>query len=285
MRVALGLEYDGRGFQGWQYLGARRDAPTVQGCVERALSQVAGACVRAICAGRTDSGVHALGQVIHIDTDAWRSERAWVLGANSNLPHEVSVTWAHQVPPEFHARHSASGRTYRYIILNGPARSGLACGRVTWEHRPLAITAMRQAGTALIGEHDFSAYRAAECQSRSTVREVRRVEIRRAGDLVIVEVEANAFLQHMVRNIVGVLIAIGAGKAPPQWAREVLDSRDRRRGGVTAPAYGLYLTHVAYPSAFGIPPPRHSLLAPCGILGDCPPTAQMDKVTETPCPG
>ncbi|MGQ0657454.1 MAG: tRNA pseudouridine(38-40) synthase TruA [Chromatiales bacterium] len=262
MRVAIGLEYDGRGFQGWQYLGEQRDVRTVQGCAQQALSRVAGEPVKPVCAGRTDSGVHALGQVIHIDTNARRSERAWVLGANSNLPDDVSVTWAREVPPQFHARYSATGRIYRYVILNSPGRSGMLSGRVTWEHRLIDVAKMQQAAPLLVGEHDFSAFRAAECQSMSAVREVKRLDVWREGDLVVVEIEANAFLQRMVRNIAGVLMAIGAGKASVHWAREVLESRDRRQGGVTAPADGLYLVRVMYPESFELPPPpRYAMLS------------------------
>ena len=263
MRVALGLEYDGRGFQGWQYLGDKRDARTVQGCVRGALSTVADHAVNVVCAGRTDSGVHALGQVIHIDTEANRSERSWVLGANSRLPDDVSVTWARKVPQEFHARYSATARRYRYVILNSPARSGALAGRVTWEYRPLNVAPMKEAARLLLGEHDFAAFRAAECQAKSSVRELRRLDVHRDGDLVIIDAEANAFLHHMVRNIAGVLMTIGMSKAPTDWARQVLDSRDRRQGGVTAPANGLYLLEVRYPEVFRIPRSRPRLLTGC----------------------
>lgn len=256
MRVALGLEYDGSGFLGWQYLGARREVRTVQGTVSAALTQVADHPIKVVCAGRTDSGVHALAQVIHIDTPSVRSERAWVLGANSRLPEDVSVTWAREVAQDFHARHSAVGRTYRYMILNAQARSGALAGRVSWEPLPLALEPMQAAAASLIGEHDFSAFRAAECQAKTAIRELRRLEITRQDAFMVIEAEANAFLHHMVRNLVGVLLRIGSGKQPATWARDVLHSRDRRQGGVTAPAAGLYLVDVAYPEAFGIPAAR-----------------------------
>jgi tRNA pseudouridine38-40 synthase len=256
MRLAFGLEYNGSGFHGWQYLGANRTVRTVQGCVANALSEVASHQVVPVCAGRTDSGVHALGQVIHIDTPSQRTERGWVLGLNSLLPGDVSACWAQEVPEDFHARYSATGRTYRYVILNAQARSGMLAGRVMWEYRPLAVDPMHEAAQSLLGEHDFSAFRDAECQSKTAMRNLRRLVVTRRGEFVIIDAEANAFLHHMVRNLIGVLLRIGQGKASADWAREVLDSRDRRRGGITAPAAGLYLARVAYPDRYGIPEPR-----------------------------
>jgi tRNA pseudouridine38-40 synthase len=256
MRIALGIEYDGSQFQGWQFLGAAREVRTVQGTLMQAVGSVANHVVDLTCAGRTDAGVHAWGQVVHFDTVSDRSERGWILGINSALPDDVSVSWLRRVPDEFDARRSATARRYRYMILNTTARAGVIHGKVTWDHRPMDTEAMRAAATALVGEHDFSAYRSAECQSQSTVRRLYRINIARVGDHVIIDIEANAFLHHMVRNIVGVLADIGAGKRSVEWAGQVLQTRDRRQGGVTAPAAGLYLMAVAYPAQFAVPAPR-----------------------------
>lgn len=251
MRIAFGVEYCGRHFQGWQRLKHGR---SVQACVESALAKVADHPVVTGCAGRTDSGVHARYQVIHIDTEAQRDPHGWVLGCNANLPADVSVLWAQPVADDFHARYSAIGRSYRYVILNRKARPGLMYGLVSWECRPLALEPMQDAAACLIGEHDFSGYRALACQSKSSVREVRQLRISRHGEFLAIDIEANAFLHHMVRNIAGVLMAIGMGKAPVNWTREILESRDRTAGGVTAPADGLYLADVHYPAASGLPP-------------------------------
>ncbi len=251
MRVALGVQYDGAGFQGWQ--AQRSGARTVQACLERALAQVANHPVKLICAGRTDSGVHATAQVTHFDTDAVRSERAWVLGGNAHLPPDVSLSWARAMPEDFHARFSALARRYRYLILNQPHRSALWQGRATWCYRPLDAARMHAAGQALVGEHDFSAFRAAECQARHPLRAIHELTARRQGAGLVLEVEANAFLQHMVRNIAGVLMAIGVGDRPVEWARAVLEGRNRTQAGVTAPAAGLYLLAVRYPERFGLP--------------------------------
>jgi tRNA pseudouridine38-40 synthase len=249
MKIALGIEYDGSRFNGWQI---QDNGYTVQACLEAALSRVADCPVTLVCAGRTDAGVHALEQVAHFETGVARQMRAWVFGGNVNLPREISVLWAQPVADEFHARFSATARHYRYRILNRPTRSALQAGRVTWECRPLSVERMREAAAYLIGEHDFSAFRAQGCQAKTPVRTVSRLEVRGEGEQVIVEVSANAFLHHMVRNIAGVLIAIGTGKADPSWAREVLESRQRRLAGVTAPPDGLYLYQVDYPPAFGL---------------------------------
>lgn len=255
MRIAFGVEYCGRDFQGWQRL---RHGRSVQACVESALTRVADHPVTTACAGRTDSGVHASYQVIHIDTGALREPHGWVLGGNANLPDDVSLLWAQPVADDFHARYSATGRRYRYLILNRMARPGLLQGLVSWECRPLALEPMQQAAGYLIGEHDFSGYRALACQSKSAIREVRSLEVSRHGDFIAIDIEANAFLHHMVRNIAGVLMAIGMGKAPVSWARAVLEGRDRTAGGVTAPASGLYLVAISYPASYGIPPaPAH----------------------------
>lgn len=260
-RIAVGLGYDGSAYAGWQ---AQPQQPTVQGVLERALSAVADEPVQLTCAGRTDAGVHALGQVAHFDTRAQRTARSWVLGANSALPPDVAVTWARPVPAHFHARFGAEARTYRYLILNRLARGALSAARATWVHRPLDHERMAEAAGALLGEHDFSAFRAAECQARSPVRRMERILVERHGDWVVIEATANAFLHHMMRNIAGLLIAIGRADAPPQRAQEVLAGRDRRRNAATAPPHGLYLLAVRYPAAFALPagtPP-----APGGLI-------------------
>lgn len=249
-RIAVGLEYQGSSYVGWQ---AQPTRPSVQGLTEKAFSEVAAEPVSLVCAGRTDAGVHAHGQVAHFDTGAERTLRAWVLGANSYLPRDISVSWAWPVPAHFHARYSAEARTYRYIILNRRARSALAARRATWVHRPLDDRAMAQAASLLTGEHDFSAFRAAECQAKSPIRRMERLSVRREGEWVTIEAVANAFLHHMVRNIAGLLIVIGKGEAPPQWASQVLAGRDRRLSAPTASADGLYLWTVRYPEAFALP--------------------------------
>jgi len=250
MRIAAGVEYEGTHFVGWETQPGRR---SVQASVEAALSRVADAPVRTVCAGRTDSGVHALGQVVHFDAPAERSTRSWVLGANANLPRDVSLVWAVRVPPDFHARFSARRRHYRYVIVNRATRPAVGRDHATWECRPLDAQSMRAAAWHLVGEHDFSAYRAFSCQARNPVRTVHRLDVSRDQDRVIIDVVANAFLHRMVRNIAGVLMAIGMGKHAPAWAGEVLAARDRTLGGVTAPAQGLYLMAVAYPDHPGLP--------------------------------
>lgn len=249
-RIAVGLEYDGAAFAGWQAQVALR---TVQQVTERAFSRIADEPVALVCAGRTDAGVHARGQVVHFDTHARRSIRGWVLGANSELPHDVSVSWAVPVPGHFHARYSASARTYRYLILNRLARSALLAHRAAWIHRPLDHERMRAAALPLLGEHDFSAFRSSECQAKSPIRRMERLTVERRADWVIIEATANAFLHHMMRNIAGLLIAVGRCDAAPEWAGEVLEGRDRTRGAATAAPGGLYLMSVRYPQAFGLP--------------------------------
>jgi tRNA pseudouridine38-40 synthase len=248
-RVAVGLEYDGTAYSGWQH---QPHARTVQGELERAFARVAAHPVELTAAGRTDAGVHALGQVAHFDTSAVRTERAWVLGANSEARQDVRVLWACAVASDFHARHSALSRTYRYLILDAPIRPSLDRHRVCWSRRPLDADAMHRAAQVFAGEHDFAAFRAAECQSRSTVRRVLAIEVAREGALVALTVRANAFLHHMVRNIAGALLAVGTGDRDLEWVRAALDSRDRTRAGVTAPPQGLYLTSVEYPMECGL---------------------------------
>lgn len=258
MKLALGVEYDGREFHGFE---TQPNGRTVQACLEEALGRVADHSVQAVCAGRTDAGVHALGQVVHFESGAVRPESAWVLGVNANLPRDVSVNWSRPVPEEFHARFSATARRYRYVILNRRTRPAVLRGRVAWEARPLDVERMRAAAGYLLGEHDFSSFRGAGCQAKSSVRRVFRLDVDRRGTFVIIDVTANAFLLHMVRNIAGVLVAIGAGKAAPEWARDVLAAADRRQGGVTAAPDGLYLVQVDYPSRYRLPavPPESGL--------------------------
>jgi len=250
MRIAMGIEYDGSQFCGWQ--AQKQDVPTVQGMLEAALSQVANSEVKVVCAGRTDAGVHACGQVIHFDTDAERSDRSWLCGTNANMDTTVSVLWAKPVDAEFHARFGAVRRRYRYVIANRAVRPTFAAGRVSWDHRTLDETRMQAAAKHLLGEHDFNAYRAVACQAHNPVRTLYRLDVQRREDLIIIDLEANAFLQHMVRNIAGVLMSIGAGEQAVDWSREVLETRDRTQGGVTAPPHGLYFMSVDYPSEFGV---------------------------------
>jgi tRNA pseudouridine38-40 synthase len=256
MRLALGVEYDGGAFCGWQTQAARC---SVQDRLEGALAQIAGAEVRTTCAGRTDAGVHALDQVVHFDTDTVRPESAWVRGTNALLPSALAVLWARRVDEEFHARYSARERSYRYVLLNRAVRPAAAAGRVGWFHRPLDAERMCEAARHLIGEHDFSAFRSSECQARSPVRTLRTVEIERRGDYVIFDFAANAFLHHMIRNLVGALIHVGKGKHAPEWIAEVLASRDRARAAPTFEAAGLYLTRVLYDDTWGLPRNGRSL--------------------------
>lgn len=250
MRIALGLEYDGRAFAGWQ---AQANANGVQTQLEHALASVADHPIEVMAAGRTDAGVHAAMQVVHFDTPSVRSERAWVLGANTTLPEAVSALWAREVPEGFHARYSAMSRSYRYVILNRAARTSLERDRVCWIREPLDADSMHAAAQHFVGEHDFSSLRAAECQSRTPMRRIYRIAVLRAGDYVVIDVTANAFLHHMVRNIAGVLLAIGRGQRPLDWSLQVLAARDRTSAGITAPAAGLYLVGVQYAAALSLP--------------------------------
>jgi tRNA pseudouridine38-40 synthase len=252
VRIAALVEYDGTDYAGWQ---SQSHSASLQDEVERAIGFVAGAPIRAVCAGRTDSGVHAVGQVIHFDSPAARTPRAWVLGANTKLPPSVSLQWAGEVAGDFHARHTAVRRVYRYYILNRSARSGLQRLRSTWIHRGVDAPAMHAAAQALLGERDFSSFRSIECQSKSPVRRVERVAVERQGDCVWMEISANAYLHHMVRNIVGTLLDVQDDADPAAAITSILESRDRRLAGMTAPAVGLYLWRVDYPPAYGIPAP------------------------------
>jgi tRNA pseudouridine38-40 synthase len=250
LRIALGLEYDGAAFCGWQ---TQPDGCAVQDALERALSGVADRNIETVCAGRTDAGVHALAQVVHFDVDVERPPSAWIRGGNALLPDAVAVTWARVVSAEFHARFSATGRRYVYWLLNRAQRPGLLRGRVGWYYRRLDERAMQQAAQCLIGEHDFSAFRAAECQAKTPVKTLRQFEICRRGDLIRFEFAADAFLQHMVRNIVGTLVHVGNGRQPAAWVSEVLESRDRNRAAPTFAPSGLYLAAVEYDASWALP--------------------------------
>ena len=252
VRLALGVEYDGAGFHGWQ-LQAKPATRTVQGELERALSRVANHPVRVHCAGRTDTGVHALGQVIHFDTAAHRPLSAWQRGGNSYLPDDIVVRWAREVDADFHARHRADARRYRYLIDNRPERSAVLAGKVTHYHLPLDHQLMHREAQSLAGSHDFTSYRAVACQSRTPVRDVHQLSVSRRDHLVVLDIQANAFLMHMIRNIAGVLMAVGSGRRAPGWTAQVLQARDRRAGGVTAPPDGLYFVGALYPDRFGLP--------------------------------
>lgn len=249
MRWALGIEYEGTSYHGWQSQEFSK-LITVQDHVEHALSRVADHKVNAICAGRTDKGVHALEQVIHFDTSSLRSSHAWISGVNCYLPKDIRVLWACEVDESFHARYSAIARCYDYFIFNHAVRPAILRNLVTTYPHTLDEIKMAEAGSFLLGEHDFSAFRGAHCQSKTTSRHLVRLEVKRNGYYVSIQVEANAFLHHMVRNIVGVLLEIGIGKRPPVWAKEVLMGKERRLAGITAPPNGLYLSHVSYKESF-----------------------------------
>lgn len=250
MRIALGIEYDGSRFCGWQHQEGVR---TVQDCVEQAISAVADHSVKVTCAGRTDTGVHALQQVIHFDSEVIRKDKSWVFGSNTNLPGDVAVIWARSVADDFNARFSAIRRRYRYVIFNRQIRPTFLAKRVCWDYRSLDVQLMRQAAQTLLGEHNFNSYRAQACQAKSPIRTLYELRIQKKEDLVIIDVEANAFLQHMIRNIAGVLMAIGAGEKQVDWAKQVLDAEDRTAGGITASPNGLYFTDVIYPETFDLP--------------------------------
>ena len=255
-RFAAGIEYDGRAYSGWQF---QPGISTVQDVVQRAFARVADSPIDCVCAGRTDAGVHASAQVAHFDSNAVRSERGWRLGANTYLPADVSIAWFREVPAQFHARFSATARSYRYLILNRDSRSALAAGRATWERRPLDAQRMQAAAQSLAGEHDFSAFRAIECQAKSPFRRVERIDVTRIENWVSISITANAFLHHMVRNVAGLLMSVGYGESPPERVTAVLAIRDRKTNAATAPPEGLYLAAVRYPAEFGIPPDRGNL--------------------------
>jgi len=250
MRYAIGLEYDGSRFLGWQI---QRQEPTVQACLERAVSAVANHEARVTCCGRTDTGVHAVGQVAHFDSVAERSERSWVLGINSKLPEGVSVLWIRPVGDDFHARFSAFSRSYRYRVLNRWVRPALEARRMAWCRQPLDADKMHAAAQALLGEHDFTSFRAGACQARHAVREIQAISVQRDGEVITLDVTANGFLYHMVRNIAGSLMRVGTGEAGVDWVERVLAARDRAQAAPTAAPEGLYFMAARYPDSFGLP--------------------------------
>lgn len=250
MRYALGIEYDGSDFHGWQRL---TDTPSIQAEIESALSFVAAHPVEVICAGRTDSGVHGRCQVVHFDSDAERSLHGWTMGANSRLPRSIAVRWMQPVVAEFHARFSARARRYRYRILNRQVRPALDARYVAWERLPLDQDAMHGAAQMLVGAHDFSAFRSSQCEAGHARRDIHSIAVVRHGEEIHVEIQANAFLHHMVRNIVGSLLVIGRGQKPQEWMRELLEGRDRAMAGPTAAAAGLMFIGPLYPKEFELP--------------------------------
>jgi tRNA pseudouridine38-40 synthase len=258
MRIALGVEYDGSAFHGWQ---TQPGGGTVQDALQAAMAEISGLPIDVVCAGRTDAGVHATGQVVHFDTLVERPLSAWVRGVNTFLPPAVAVHWAQPVADDFHARFSAYGRHYRYLLINRAQRTGVWHGRAGWYHHPLDVETMQRAADLLLGEHDFSAFRAADCQAKSPIKTVRKATVRRSGELVVFDFEAGAFLHHMVRNLVGSLVYVGQGKHTPGWIGELLESRDRRLAAPTFSAAGLYLARVDYETHWGLPENRDSLLS------------------------
>ncbi len=262
MRIALMVEYDGSQYHGWQ---AQTGLHTVQHVLEYALSQVANAEVSVVCAGRTDTGVHATNQIVHFDCESERTIRAWIHGANSFLPKDVCVKWGREMPAHFHARYSALSRRYRYVIYNASIRPALLRSNVTWQYRPLDHRLMHEASQYLLGEQDFTSFRSVECQSKTPMRNIHSLQVTRNGDLIIIEISANAFLHHMVRNIAGVLIAVGSGRKSVPWVKEVLLAKDRKLGAETAPPYGLYLVGVVYPAEFAV---SQMVTGPMFLLGD-----------------
>ncbi len=257
MRIALGLEYCGTAFCGWQ---SQAGGGAVQDALEAALARIAAAPVTTLCAGRTDARVHATHQVVHFDTDAERPLTAWVRGVNTHLPQGVAVRWAQPVADDFHARFSARGRRYRYLLLNRPQRPGLWQGRAGWHHLPLDIDAMRRGAALLCGEHDFSAFRAAECQAKSPVKTLWQADIRQAGHFFVFDFAASAFLHHMVRNIVGSLVYVGKGAQEPGWMAELLGQRDRKLAAPTFSPDGLYFRGPIYEPHWGLPEPDDDFL-------------------------
>lgn len=268
VKTALGVEYDGAPYCGWQ---SQPSGCSVQDILQAALSAIAAGPIQVHAAGRTDSGVHAVSQVIHFETSADRPKTAWVRGVNAMLPRSVRVQWAAEVAADFHARFSARRRRYRYLIYNAPVASALLHAKAGWFHAPLEVSSMQRAAGILIGRHDFSSFRAAECQARSPVKELERLTVERRGKIVLLDFEADAFLHHMVRNIVGALVYVGAGRQPAEWVGKLLRARDRSLGAPTFDAAGLYLTGVDYPPRFALPAPADSeifnALVATGVCG------------------
>ncbi len=252
------MEYDGSPFSGWQ---SQPDGQTVQDTLQQALGEIAdqqtgGGIIPVIAAGRTDTGVHALEQVVHFDTHIERPLTAWVRGVNALLPESIAVRWAHPVPDEFHARFSAHGRSYRYLLINRAVRPAIQAGKVGWFHAPLDVAAMQSAAQCLLGKHDFSAFRASQCQAKTPVKHLHQLDIRRQGEMLIFDVSADAFLHHMVRNMVGCLVYVGKGKYPPSWMSEVLNGRERSLAAPTFAPDGLYLRRITYDAKWGLPQVR-----------------------------
>lgn len=252
MRIALGIEYDGAAYYGWQ---RQKEVISVQQKLEEALSIIANHPITVNCAGRTDSGVHGTGQVVHFDTEADRKDVAWTLGTNANLPNDIAVRWVKRVDDTFHARFSATSRRYRYIIYNAPFRPGILQGGLSHYHPPLDEQLMQTAGQYIIGEQDFTSFRALHCQANSPVRTIEFLNITRRGDFIIIDIKANAFLHHMVRNIAGSLIEVGRGNQPVDWLSSLLELKDRSKAAATAKPGGLYLVEVDYPAEYNLPRP------------------------------
>ena len=250
MRIALGVEYDGSQYFGWQ---SQAGGYTVQDALQVALSGIANELISVVAAGRTDTGVHAQEQVVHFNTNVARPLTAWVRGVNALLPNSIAVLWAHIVPEEFHARFSAQARSYRYLLINRSVRNAMQYGKAGWFHAPLNVEKMCEAAQYLLGEHDFSALRAAECQAKSPIKNLAQLDIQKQSDTIIFDLSANAFLHHMVRNIVGCLVYIGKGKYPPQWMREVLEGQERSFAAPTFAPDGLYLRRVTYDAKWELP--------------------------------
>ncbi len=250
MRIALGIEYNGANYYGWQ---RQKDVNSVQQELEQAISKIANHTVVVSCAGRTDSGVHGTGQVVHFDSDSIRDDKAWTLGVNSNLPDDIAVCWVKRVPDDFHARYRATARRYRYIIYNNNMRPAILNSGLSHYPLPIDEDLMQQASSCLLGEHDFSAFRAVHCQANTPNRNVHHVSVTRQNDYIIIDIKANAFLHHMVRNIAGSLIVIGLGEQPVSWMKTLLEGKDRTVAGATAKAGGLYMVAVDYPDEFGLP--------------------------------
>ncbi|MGV0005800.1 MAG: tRNA pseudouridine(38-40) synthase TruA [Candidatus Porifericomitaceae bacterium WSBS_2022_MAG_OTU9] len=249
-KLALGVSYQGTGFSGWETQVGQR---TVQHTLELALSRIAGTEVGTCCAGRTDAGVHAFGQVVHFATTVERPDSAWLYGVNALLPPDVAVQWVCRVADDFHARFSATRRSYRYLLLNRRSRCPLYADRAVWVRRKLCLDSMRTAAAALVGSHDFTSFRAAGCQARTPNRTVYHLRIERHADIIVFDIAANAFLQRMVRNIVGTLVQVGLGQKQQSWVAQVLAERNRKAAGATISSTGLYLLEVCYPEHYGIP--------------------------------